>query len=74
MASAASKQVHRTILFEIPDSNDIQAVLDRYATMAQDAKKVSRTSSPSTYKSCLDLNAFIFIADDYSTINVVVAS
>ncbi|KAI4763898.1 hypothetical protein E4T52_04196 [Aureobasidium sp. EXF-3400] len=39
MASAASKQVHRTTLFKIPDSNDIQAVLDKYATMAQDAKK-----------------------------------
>jgi hypothetical protein len=40
MASAASKQVHRTTLFKIPNSNDIQAVLDKYATMAHDAKKV----------------------------------
>ncbi|KAG9662073.1 hypothetical protein KCU98_g2072, partial [Aureobasidium melanogenum] len=39
MASAASKQVHRVTLFKIPDSSDVQAVLDKYATMAQDAKK-----------------------------------
>ncbi|KAH0345660.1 hypothetical protein KCU81_g4284, partial [Aureobasidium melanogenum] len=39
MASAASKQVHRTTLFKIPKSSDVQAVLDKYATMAQDAKK-----------------------------------
>lgn len=42
MATAASKQVHRVTLFKIPDSNDVQAVLDKYTTMAQDAKKVCR--------------------------------
>jgi len=41
MASAASKQVHRVTLFKIPESKDVQAVLDKYSTMAQDAKKVS---------------------------------
>jgi hypothetical protein len=40
MASAASKQVHRVTLFKIPESKDVQAVLDRYTTLAQDAKKV----------------------------------
>lgn len=40
MASAASKQVHRVTLFKIPESKDIQAVLDKYTTLGQDAKKV----------------------------------
>jgi hypothetical protein len=40
MASQTSKQVHRTTLFKIAESKDIQAVLDKYATLAQDAKKV----------------------------------
>lgn len=40
MASATSKQVHRITLFKVPDSNNIQPILDKYATMAQDAKKV----------------------------------
>ncbi|KAI4794772.1 hypothetical protein E4T45_12308 [Aureobasidium sp. EXF-8846] len=39
MASQTSKQVHRTTLFKIAESKDIQAVLDKYATLAQDAKK-----------------------------------
>jgi hypothetical protein len=41
MASQTSKQVHRTTLFKIAESKDIQAVLDKYATLAQDAKKVA---------------------------------
>jgi hypothetical protein len=40
MASETSKQVHRTTLFKIPESKDVQAVLDKYTTLAQDAKKV----------------------------------
>jgi hypothetical protein len=40
MASQTSKQVHRTTLFKIPESKDVQAVLDKYTTLAQDAKKV----------------------------------
>jgi hypothetical protein len=47
MASAASKQVHRVTLFKIPNSSDVQAVLDKYATMAQDAKKVCLKPHPS---------------------------
>ncbi|KAI4728062.1 hypothetical protein E4T49_04201 [Aureobasidium sp. EXF-10728] len=39
MASEASKQVHRTTLFKIPESRDVQAVLEKYATLAKDAKK-----------------------------------
>ncbi|KAH0294228.1 stress responsive A/B barrel domain-containing protein [Aureobasidium namibiae CBS 147.97] len=39
MASAASKQVHRVTLFKIPEPKDIQAVLDKYTTLGQDAKK-----------------------------------
>lgn len=48
MTSAASKQVHRTTLFKIPNPSDVQAVLDKYATMAQDAKKVCIKPRPST--------------------------
>jgi hypothetical protein len=35
-----AKQVHRTTLFKIPDTNNIQPILDKYSTLAQDAKKV----------------------------------
>lgn len=40
MASNTAKQVHRITMFKVPNSNDIQSILDKYATMAQDAKKV----------------------------------
>lgn len=40
MASEASKQVHRITMFKIPDPSNIQPILDKYSTMAQDAKKV----------------------------------
>lgn len=40
MALEASKQVHRITMFKIPDPSNIQPILDKYSTMAQDAKKV----------------------------------
>ncbi|KAI5269653.1 hypothetical protein E4T47_06893 [Aureobasidium subglaciale] len=39
MASAASKQVHRITMFKVPDSSNIQPILDKYTTLAQEAKK-----------------------------------
>jgi hypothetical protein len=47
MASQTSQQVHRMTLFKIADSKDVQAVLDKYATLAQDAKKVCTGSNAS---------------------------
>ncbi|KAK6007772.1 hypothetical protein QM012_004586 [Aureobasidium pullulans] len=53
MASAASKQVHRVTLFKIPNSNDVQAVLDKYATMAQDAKKMAEQDGKAYILRCV---------------------
>ncbi|THW99719.1 hypothetical protein D6D17_06497 [Aureobasidium pullulans] len=44
MASEASKQVHRITMFKIPDPSNIQPILDKYSTMAQDAKKLAHGS------------------------------